>query len=105
MSGITFKIDLLTYLALENNQGYIFIPEKELSLNVACPSGNKDVTVNIATLIMLDEDCILHSESIIIKLKRTLKLNKHIMYKKNGTVPISAEDLNLLNDQLIPLRK
>lgn len=100
-----FKIDFLTYLTLENNQGYILIPEKELSLNVICSTENKDITVSVATLILSDEDCILQSDSIIIKLKKTVKLRKHVMYKKNITVPISSEDLNLLQDQLMPLRK
>ena len=76
-----FKIEYLTYLTLKNNQGYILIPESDLSLNINCPSESKDIVLKEATLIRTDEDCILNSESVIIKLSKTVKLAKHTSYR------------------------
>ena len=57
-----FKIELLVYITLTNNQGYILIPEKELSLNINCPTENRDVVIDEPTLIRTNEDCIFNTE-------------------------------------------
>ena len=100
-----FKIKLLTYITLDNNQGYILIPENELSLNVNCLDESRDIVLREATLIRSNDDYILNSDSTIIKLKKTAKVAKHISYRENITIPISPDELNLLQDHLLPLQK
>ena len=95
----------MTYLTLKNNQGYILIPESDLSLNINCPSESKDIVLKEATLIRNDEDCILNSESVIIKLSKTVKRAKHTSFRKNITIHFSPDELDLLKDHLIPLQK
>ena len=46
-----FRIESLTYFTLTGSQGYILIPENELSLSVNCPSNSEEVVIREATLI------------------------------------------------------
>ena len=99
------KIELLVYVTSTNNQGYILVPEKQLLLNINCPTENKDVVIVEPTLIRANEDYVLYSDSITIKLKRSEKFAKHTIYKKNAMIPFSTDELNLLHDYLLPLQK
>ena len=100
-----FRIELPTYFTLTGNQGYILIPENELLPSVNCPSNSEEVIIREATLIRSTEDCVLNSESNIIKLKKTLKFARHTSYRKNIRIPISSDEYNLLQDYLLPLLK
>ena len=100
-----FKIELLVYITLTNNQGYMLIPEKELLLNINCLKENRAVVILEPTLIRTNEDCVLNSDSTIIKLRKSEKFAKPTSYKKNITIPFSAGELNLLQVRLLPLQK
>ena len=67
--------------------------------------GELSEDINLVTLIRANEDCVLNSNSTIIKLRESKKFAKHTSYKKNITIPFSADGLNLLQDHLLPLQK
>ena len=57
------------------------------------------------TLIITNEDCVLNSDSAIIKLRKSEKFEKHTSYEKNITIPFFTDGLNLLRDHVLPLQK
>ena len=76
------KIDHLVFISLAEVQGYIVIPEKVIDLNINCENKIEDVRITEVTLLSSENNCILTTESTIVKLRKSSEMSKYISYKK-----------------------
>lgn len=99
-----FSIKEIAYLTLSNEKGYIAIPEHAMTFNTICSNIGGEVSINAATLIESDEDCMLSGSGATIKLSHSTNHSLDVLYGKNISLRIPEEDLNLISERLIPLQ-
>ena len=99
------KIDHLEFINLSKSQGYIVILEKVIDLTINFENKIKDVRITKATQLSFENNCILTTESTIVKLRKSREMSKYIFYTKNMFIPYASNDLDLLNDKLLPIQK
>ena len=100
-----FKINKLVYLQLYQENVYIIIPEREIEINVLCSEQSSNRLINGAMMLESSDDCVINSDSIIMKLRKTYETRKNVHLNKTIVIPFDATELDLIEDKMIPLQK
>ena len=100
-----FKINELVYLQLYQENGYIIIPEREIEINILCSEQSSNRLINGAMMLESSDDCVINSDSIIMKLRKTYETRKNVHLNKTIVIPFDATELDLIEDKMIPLQK
>ena len=100
-----FKINKLVYIQLYQENGYIIIPEREIEINVLCSEQSSNRLINGVMLLESSDDCVINSDSIIMKLRKTYETRKNIHLIKTIVIPFDAAELDLIGDKMLPLQK
>ena len=67
-----FKIKDLVYVPLYSDESYVFIPEKEQELNIACRNFSMTKLISTANLVHSNDRCIITTDSLIIKTDKSV---------------------------------
>lgn len=76
------KINELVYIQLNDEKAYLLIPEKDLEINILCDKNAQHLTLPKAIFLESDENCILQTDSLIIKLRKTSEIRRITYYNK-----------------------
>ena len=84
---------------------YIVIPENVINLHINCENKIEDVRITEVTLLSSENNCILTTENTTVELRKSREMSNYIFYTKNISIPYASNNLDLLNDKLLPIQK
>ena len=97
----SFKINELVYIQLYQENGYIIIPEKVIEINILCSEQSSNELNNGPMMLESSDDCIINSDSFIMKLRKTYETRKNVHLNKTIFIPLDVTELDLIEDKML----